>query len=556
MLREIHIRDLAIVEHLELELDTGMHALTGETGAGKSILLDALGLCLGDRANAEIVRPGAQRAEVSAIFEPPDEGVRTWLAEHELEADDELVLRRVIQSNGRSRGYINGSPVTLRMLRALGEQLVDIHGQHAHQSLLRPAVQRELLDGFTDAQAERKAVAEAYRALRAIDQELAELEGTKNGYEDRLALLRHQVEELTAAAPSEEGIAELEAEHQRLAHAESLTALANEQLESLYDHDDSAQARLGRAIRELEERREIAPELGEAADLLQSALAHLEEACQAVRSFAEGLTADPQRLSELDQRISDLRDLARKHRVEVEALPGTLESLREQLERMENAGQRLEELRSAREQAVTTYTEAAKRLSTARVQAGEQLAAEVRELLAELGMAGAELLPQVQFDPHAAPSAQGLDRIELQVRTNAGQVAGPLARVASGGELSRLGLAIQVATVSRSSGVPTLIFDEADAGIGGSVAEVVGRMLSTLGQRYQVLCVTHLPQVAAQARRHFHVRKHEQDGETRTEVDALGRAERVEELARMLGGLKIGNHERAAAERMLERGGT
>ncbi|MFP4129503.1 MAG: DNA repair protein RecN [Halorhodospira sp.] len=555
MLREIHIRDFAIVERLELELGDGMHVLTGETGAGKSILLDALGLCLGDRASADIVRPGAGRAEVSAAFDPPGEAVRAWLAERELDAGEELIVRRVIQGSGRSRGYINGSPVALQVLRELGEQLVDIHGQHAHQSLLRPANQRELLDSFAGAEAERTAVGEAFRELRRIDREIAELEGEESGYEDRLAVLRHQVEELASAAPTRDGIAELEAEHHRLAHAGSLIQLAQAQLDSLSDEEQSAQARLGRAVRELEERRELAPELGEAADLLQSALAHLEEGCQALRGFAEGLEVEPERLAELDQRISDLRDLARKHRVEVAELPETLEQLREQLERLENAGQRLAELREAREATLQRYREAAERLSATRHQGAERLAGEVRELLSELGMAGAELLPMVRFEPEAAPSTQGLDRVELQVRTNAGQAAGPLAKVASGGELSRLGLAIQVATVSRSAGVPTLIFDEADAGIGGGVAEVVGRLLSTLGQRYQVLCVTHLPQVAAQADHHFHVRKSEGAEETRTEVSPLGSSERIEEIARMLGGLRITDHERAAAEAMLQRGG-
>jgi len=555
VLREIHVRDFAIVERLDLELGDGMHVLTGETGAGKSILLDALGLCLGDRASADTVRPGAERAEVSAAFEPPSEAVRAWLAERELDAGEELIVRRVIQGSGRSRGYINGSPVALQMLRELGEQLVDIHGQHAHQSLLRPANQRELLDSFAGAEAERTEVGEAFRELRRIDRELAELEDEESGYEERLAVLRHEVEELAAAAPTREGLAEMEAEHQRLAHAGSFIELAQAQLDSLSDEEHSAQARLGRAVRELEERRELAPELGEAADLLQSALAHLEEGCQTLRSFAEGLDVDPQRLAELDRQISDLRDLARKHRVEVAELPDTLEQLRAQLDRLENAGQRLAELREAREATLQRYHEAAERLSATRHQGAERLAGEVRELLGELGMAGAELLPSIRFEPEAAPSAQGLDRVELQVRTNAGQAAGPLAKVASGGELSRLGLAIQVATVSRSAGVPTLIFDEADAGIGGGVAEVVGRMLSTLGRRYQVLCVTHLPQVAAQAAHHFHVRKSEQGDETRTEVSPLSQAERIEEIARMLGGLKITDHERAAAEEMLQRGG-
>ncbi|MCC3750242.1 MAG: DNA repair protein RecN [Halorhodospira halophila] len=554
MLREIHIRDFAIVDQLDLEFGAGMHVLTGETGAGKSILLDALGLCLGDRARSEIIRPGAERAEVSAVFDPPGPEVTQWLADRELDGDDEIIVRRIIQSNGRSRGFVNGTPVALQVLRELGEQLVDIHGQHAHQSLLRPAIQRELLDAYAEAGELRRAVTERFRELREIDRELAELEDRDHDYEDRLALLRHQVEELESAAPSRDGLNELETEHQRLAHAESLIALAQTQLQALSDDDLAAQALIGRAVRELEERREIDPALGESADLLQNALAHLEEGCQTLRNFADGLEIDPQRLAELDQRISELRDLARKHRVEVEQLPETLETLQAQLERLENAGQRLETLRQNRAAAVERYQDAARRLSRLRQNAADQLATEVHQLLGELGMAGAELIPAIEFEAEATPSSHGLDRIELLVRTNAGQSAGPLAKVASGGELSRIGLAIQVATVERASGVPTLVFDEADTGIGGAVAEVVGRLLRTLGQRYQVLCVTHLPQVAAQGGAHFRVSKSEGDGRTRTEVDPLAEAERIEEIARMLGGLEITDHERAAAQRMLARG--
>jgi len=556
VLREIHIRDLAIVEQLDLEFGDGMHVLTGETGAGKSILLDALGLCLGDRANAEIIRPGAERAEVSAVFDPPGDAIRQWLAERELEGEDEIILRRVIQGSGRSRGFVNGTPVALQMLRELGEQLVDIHGQHAHQSLLRPTTQRELLDAYAGAGEARGKVAARHRELREIDRGLAELEDSDQDYEDRLALLRHQVDELEAAAPSRDGLSELEQEHHRLAHAESLITLAQSQLQALSDDDLAAQPLLGRAIRELEERRQIDPALGEAADLFQNALAHLEEGCQTLRSFADGLEIDPQRLAELDQRISDLRDLARKHRVEVEQLPETLDALHTQLERLENAGQRLEALHRERTAAVERYQEAARDLSRQRQQGAERLATEVNQLLTELGMAGAELIPAIHFEPDATPNGYGLDRIELQVRTNAGQAAGPLARVASGGELSRIGLAIQVATVERASGVPTLVFDEADSGIGGAVAEVVGRLLRTLGRRYQVLCVTHLPQVAAQGSHHYRVSKVEADGNTRTNVDPLAETDRIEEIARMLGGLEITDDERAAARRMLARSGS
>lgn len=557
MLKEIHIRDFAIVHHLNLELGEGMNVLTGETGAGKSILLGALGLCLGDRAAADSIRSGADRAEVSAVFEPSgDTGIHDWLAEHELDdGGDAVIVRRVIQEGGRSRGFINGTPVSLQLLRKLGEQLVDIHGQHAHQSLLRTAMQRQLIDAYARADEPLAAVRAAHARWREIEEALERLEGTGANYEERLDLLRYQVGELEGASLSAEEIANLEAEHRRLAHAGDLIATAHSLLAALYDDDQSAQTTLGRAIRELEERRGFDPALAEADDLFQSALTHLNEGCDALRRFADSLDADPERLAELERRIATLKDLARKHRVGMEELPETLERLRAELEDLEGAEHRLQELREARQEAADDYRRTAETLSEIRRDAAGRLADEVAALLADLGMAKAELLPRVEFDTDARPTAHGSDRIELHVRTNPGQPPGPLSKIASGGELSRLGLAVQVATISRAGAIPTLIFDEADAGIGGAVAEVVGRMLSTLGGRHQVLCVTHLPQVAAQAEHHFHVAKASEGEETRTTVIPLAQEERVEEVARMLGGVEITDHERAAAREMLTRGG-
>lgn len=557
MLREIHIQDLAIVDRLSLELGPGMNVLTGETGAGKSILLDALGLCLGDRAGADVVRPGAERAEVSVRVDVPGtHGVREWLAEQELD-DEELVIRRVVQAGGRSRAFINGSPVPVQSLRELGEQLVDIHGQHAHQSLLRTAEQRRVLDDFAGAAAASQLaeVARAQEALHALEQEIEALEGVESGYEERLDLLRYQVDELQQHVPGKEELQALEHEHRRLAHADDLIQTAHGIVTALRDQDGAAEGELGRALRQLEERRELDPAFAEASELLQAALTHLEEGCSVLRRFADHLDADPERLQELDRHLGTLRELARKHRVEMEELPETLERLQEELARLDGAGERLRALRAEREQARSTYLDAAGALSRLRRDAADRLAAEVRERLGELGMEGAELIPEVVFDPDARPRPSGSDRVNLHVRTNPGQPAGPLSKVASGGELSRLGLAVQVTTVEKSAAVPTLVFDEADAGIGGAVAEVVGRMLRTLGEHYQVLCVTHLPQVAAQASGHFRVLKEHDQGATRATVQPLSHTERIEELARMLGGVEITDHERGAAEEMLQRGG-
>lgn len=554
MLQEIQIRDLAIVERLTLEFGPGMNVLTGETGAGKSILLDALGLCLGDRAGSDIVRPGAEKAEVSTRFDLPDDNaLRTWLEEQEL-LDDELLIRRVVQAGGRSRAFINGAAVPLQTLRELGERLVDIHGQHAHQSLLRAAEQRRVIDDYADAGEALRTVADTCDALHAINTEIQALEGVESGFEERLELLRYQVQELETHVPDADALNELEAEHQRLGHADDLIRTAHGILADLTERDDAAQSALGRALRELNERSHLDATLGEAAELFQGALTHLEEGCDALRRFTDHLEADPERLASLDQQLATLRDLARKHRVDMHELPDTLEAVRNERDRLDGAGERLSELRAQREKAHAAYLDAAQRLSGLRQEAARRLAEAVAGQLAELGMQGAELIPEVIFDPAARPARSGSDRIALQVRTNPGQPPGPLGKVASGGELSRLGLAVQVSTVQHSHSVPTLVFDEADAGIGGAVAEVVGRMLRTLGGRYQVLCVTHLPQVAAQAGTHFRVSKERDADSTRTRVVPLEHEDRVDELARMLGGVEISSHERAAAAEMLARG--
>nr|WP_242464635.1 DNA repair protein RecN [Halorhodospira abdelmalekii] len=577
-MREIHIRNFAIVEALDLELGAAMNVLTGETGAGKSILLDALGLCLGDRASAETIRPGANKAEITALFlVPPNAPAAVWLRDHDLSehhADtplpstespaatepsapppealhEEIIVRRVIHSNSRSRGFINSTPVPLQMLRTLGEHLIDIHGQHAHQSLLRPAAQRVLLDAYAETEPQRCTVADLYEQLRTIDSELAELVTDEHTYEDRLALLQHQIAELAEAAPTPEGLLELEREHQRLAHADELIGIAHTHLEALYDADYSAQAALGRAQRELSEYEQLAAALHQARELFDGALAHLEEGCQVLRGFTDSLESDPQQLAAIEQRIGLLRDLARKHRVETAELPATLERLQAELARLENAETRIAALRSERERLESDYRGAAHQLSQQRSKAAVALVSAVEALLGELGMAGTEVRIAVTHQAEATPTPHGLDRVELQVRTNPGQPLAPLSRIASGGELSRLGLALQVATVARADSAPTLVFDEADSGIGGAVAEVVGRLLHTLGERYQVLCVTHLPQVAAQASTHFHVAKEQSAETTRARVSALDQTARIEEIARMLGGLQIGADERAAARKLL-----
>jgi len=552
MLTHIHIRNFAIVESLDLEFGPGMGALTGETGAGKSILLDALGLCLGERAEADVVRPGAEKAELTASFQlQPDSDAWRWLDEHELNPDEECLLRRVIQAGGRSKGFINGSPVPVQLLKELGELLVDIHGQHAHQSLLRRDSQRQALDDFAGDGELLERVRALYERHEQTRAAIADLEGQSN-YQDRLDLLRFQVDELAAIQLNREQILELDAEQRRLASAGDLIQSSQQLLAALYDEEGCAYSALSHATSELDRLVRMDARLGEARELLSSALIQLEEGCDSLRRYADNLDLDPQRLSWVEERISTLTALARKHRVRPEELPERLVELQAELEQLENAEGRLDALREQLAQILRDYRAAARTLSDARRAAAQVLSERVTAHIRELGMPGAEVTVQVDHLADGSPARHGLDQVEIMVRTNPGQPMGPLNKIASGGELSRIGLAIQVA-MANTGRIPTLIFDEADVGIGGAVAEVVGRQLRQLGESRQVLCVTHLPQVAAQAHRHYRVSKQVEAGRTRTQVQALEQTERVDEVARMLGGVEITTQTRSHALEMLER---
>lgn len=555
MLRHLYIRDFAIVQELSLELEAGMSALTGETGAGKSILLDAIGLCLGDRADSGAVASDADRSELVAGFDVADNpAARDWLAEHELGADDDCLLRRVVQRNGRSQGFINGRPVPAQMLDTLGRHLVDIHGQHAHQSLLRPDPQRELLDHYAGLDAQLREVAAAHRACRELRSAIAELEGGQDSYQDRLELLRFQVGELEGLALGPGELAELDAEQRRLASAGQLIGACQGALAALYDDDAAAQSLVAGAARALEEFADVDPQLVEAVRMFRDAEVQLQEGCESLRRFADHLELDPERLAFVEERLSAVHDMARKYRVRPEELPERLTRLRAELEALDGAGERLGQLRGKLEQRERQYSEAAERLSRARREAAAELSRKVTALIRELGMPGGELIVAVEARPPERAAAHGLDDVRLDVRSNPDRPAGPLAKVASGGELSRIGLALEVATAG-SARIPTLIFDEADAGIGGGVAEVVGRKLRELGEAHQVLCVTHLPQVAAQAHHQFRVAKQLAGGRTRTSVDPLADTQRLDEIARMLGGVEITEHTLNHAREMLARAG-
>ncbi len=557
MLSELAIRDFAIIDDLQLSLGAGMTVLSGETGAGKSILIDALGLLLGDRADASAVRDGRDRAEISAIFDLADApAARAWLAERELAGESECLVRRVVSREGRSRHWINGSPAAGRDLRELGEHLVDIHGQHAHQSLLRPGAQRDLLDEHGHLAAQLSALGELVHELQACERDIRELDATDDTGQSRLELLQFQVDELQALAPVPDEWETLTAEHRRLANAEQLLRDGQSLLALLTD-DDTASAidRLGQAERRLGDLAAVDDGFAGPAELIAGARIQAQEAADDLRRQLDGIALDPERLATVEARMEAIQDLARKHHCRPEELPAQLDELTAALERLEGGRARLAELQTRRDQLRADYADAADQLHQARTEAAGTLAAAVTDGLRDLGMPAGRFEIDVEARPEAAVSAHGHDRIQFRVSANPGQAPRPLERVASGGELSRISLAIQMAAVGGSP-IPTLVFDEVDAGIGGGVAEIVGRCLRRLADQGQVLCVTHLPQVAAQARHHLQVAKQVVDGHTRTDIGLLDDDARIEELARMLGGLEITDRTLEHAREMRDNAGS
>ena len=550
MLRALSIRDYVIVERLDLELAAGFTALTGETGAGKSILIDALKLALGDRADASVVRAGAERAEVSADFDVQSQGaVREWLAAQDFDDGDAACLvRRTVDTGGRSRGFVNGRPATAAQLRELGEMLVDIHGQHDHQLLLKRDRQRMLLDAFGGTAAQAKQVAALYSSWHKLSEQRKAREGAQASSARERELLGHEVRDLESLAFDARQWEEDQAEHRRLAHAQELIATVNECVEALDEAEGSAAGRLASVSARLSQAAALDPSLEEARRDAETAAVHAQEAAQLLRRYLQRLDVDPGRLADLDARIKAVFDSARRYRVEPGQLPAALEERRARLAELggEESLEKLKEMEAAAERA---YRDAAGALTKARRGAARKLGAEVTRTMQDLAMAGGRL--EVALSPLAEPSAGGLESVELQVAAHEGQPLAALARVASGGELSRLSLAVQV-LLSGEASVPTLIFDEVDAGIGGGVAEVVGRLLQSLSRHHQVLSVTHLAQVAVHARSQLRVSKHAGSRGTYATVDFLGEDERTGEVARMLGGLKITEATKRHAAEMLQ----
>jgi len=559
MLAHLQIRDFAIIDAVELELRGGLTALTGETGAGKSILVDAVMLAAGGRGGADVVRHGAERAEIAATFDVRDNAAaRALLEAQALDHDGEVQLRRVIGADGRSRAYVNGQSQPLQLVRALGDLLIDIHGQQEFLALVRRDTQRELLDAHGGHAALLAPVARLAGEWRAVAARLAELRAAASERDARLELLRYQVQELAALALAPGEAEELAAEARRLGNRGRLAEAARLALGLAYEGDGAdAHALAGRAAAALRSAVALDAGLAPAAALLDGALIQLKEAGLELAAYIDSLEVDPQRQEQVERRMASLEELARKHRVAPAELPAQLVRLRAELVALEGLETRRGDLETELGALRAAYDEAAARLGRARHTAGARLAAAVTDLMRMLGMPGGEFVVQVGALAEAAVSPAGNEAIEFLVSANPGQPPKPVARVASGGELSRISLAVQVAAAAGDPrGALCMIFDEVDAGIGGAVAELVGRELHALGERGQVLCVTHLPQVASQADHHLRVAKLTDGRASRTMLAELNAAERVEELARMLGGVEITSRAREHAREMLRQPGT
>ena len=581
MLNHISIQNLAVVDSLDLELEPGLTVLTGETGAGKSILIDALGLVLGDRAEAAAVRYGAERADITAEFDVQDPRIEQWLKDNELDnateqsateqkvsGDNsangaECLIRRTINAKGRSRGYINGRPIPLQLLRELGEMLVNIHGQNTHQALLKTDEQRLLLDNFAGISQLRKEVNQCCQQWKKKSSEYQKLKRDTAERDAKLDLLRFQVQELDELDLQENELHSLEEEHSRLSHANRLIETSQAVYVQLSeDEQNSISHQLNRCLNELQSLSELDTSLNPITDMLNSAVIQADEASTELRHYLDSLELDPQRLQWLDDRISSIYDFARKHRVETSELFAHIETLRAEQQQLEHADTHLETLLEEVETSKTEYFKLTKKLSRDRSKAADLLAREVIGHIHELGMGHCIFKIQLLPIESEQPQLHGMELIEFHVSTNPGQPLRQLSKVVSGGELSRISLAIQVVT-AQFSNIPTLIFDEVDVGIGGGIAEMVGSKLKLLGtsfqnkaqnhlpNRAQILCVTHQAQVASQAHQHLNVFKESDSVTTSTRISQLNKEQRIEELSRMMGGVTITEQTRSHAREML-----
>ena len=556
MLSLIRVKNYAVIDEIEVEFRSGFNVMTGETGAGKSILVDALGLALGDRADATAVRQGAERAEISVSFEvPAGHAALGWLAERGLDDETACTLRRLVASDGRSRAFINGQPVNLQDLKALGGLLVDIHGQHAHQSLLDTGSQRALLDAHEEIAPLAAEVAERFSAWQALLEQLEDRRSSSAQRHGEIELLRFQLAELDTLWLVDGEPEQLRGERDRLANTDRLMSGVSAALDALADNETaSAYSAVILARRELEKLADVDPALRAPGAALASLEIELHEIETTLQHYREKIEADPTRLTWLDDRLARIRTLARRHGVAEEELPATAASLRARLAGLDGGGDSLAALENKTAEARTLFLDAARSLSAKRAAHATSLGHAVSKLLVELGMPHGELRVELQPKPVERADATGLERVEFQVKLNPGLPFAALAKVASGGELSRISLAVEVAR-SGASPVTAFVFDEVDAGIGGRVADIVGRKLRQLSTTRQVLCVTHLPQVASHGEAHYRVVKLTDGKMSRTDVRALTSKERVDELSRMLGGVEVTARTRAHAAEMIDRAG-
>lgn len=554
MLNQLIVANYAIAERVELQFRQGMTTLTGETGAGKSIVLDALGLVLGGRADAGAVRHGAKRADITASFDvsriPEATG---WLEQHDLDDESDCILRRVISKDGRSRAYINGQPCPLTDLRELGSMLMDIHSQHQHQSLLLKETHRKLLDEFAGAEKLAGDTRAAWKAWQQTRQRLTDLQSSKDENEARLQLLRYQVEELDRLALAENELGDLENEQARLGHAETVMRNAHQASLLCSEDETNAAALLQQALQQLEQMPVEVPELADTLQMLNEAQIQISEAGNNLRHFIDDYEADPARLEEVESRLSTIYDLARKHRVSPETLDELHNQLQAELAELDGGEGSLEKLEADVEALQQDWQVKADALTAKREKAAAELDERIATELAHLSMPSVQFVTRLARQEKCEPTAVGNEDIEFLISANPGQPARSLSKVASGGELSRISLAIQV-VVAQTSTIPTLVFDEVDVGIGGGTAEVVGRLLRQLGENGQVMCVTHLPQVAAQAHQHLFVSKFSEEDATFSRIETLSDDGRVREVARMLGGVDMTGKTLAHAQEMFLKG--
>lgn len=550
MLNQLTIRDFAIVEQLDLELNQGMTVVSGETGAGKSIMLDALGLTLGDRAEAGAVRHGADKADISASFNIDDipEATR-WLSDNDLDNEGECILRRVITKEGRSRCYINGRPTPAGQVKLLGEYLIAIHGQHEHQRLLKKDHHRELLDNFAGEAKLALKVRDTFQHWHQLANELQQLSEQSAEQTARVQLLSYQIEELDQLALQPDEVKALEAEQKTLENAGGILNTGHQMINlASDDENNNCVQMLNHCLHLLSDIEAESPSVRQASEMLNSALIQVEEASSEIRHYLDRVEINPERLQEVEERLSSIYEIARKHRITPEQLGEFHQSLTDELSSLNRSDEELEQLVRDVEQAQEVFQKHAEKLSKKRAQAAGKLSKLVDQQLHSLGMPSAQI--SVALSPLGAPSVNGLEEVEFLIITNKGQPAKPLARIASGGELSRISLAIQVITAQTST-TPTLIFDEVDVGIGGAIAEVVGRLLRQLGESAQILCVTHQPQVASQGHQHLFVSKRSDKTTTHTKINQLDDASRIQEVARMLGGIDITERSVEHAREML-----